>query len=79
MENPSEKNSYNFTKVIARRIVNCYNINVKIKETKDVLQINKIAESVDFLYITGFDFINRLYKHRTIFPYAFLTNSKMYV
>ena len=42
-------------------------------------QMNKIAESIDFIYITGFNFINRLYKHRTIFPYAFLMNSKMYV
>jgi len=44
-------------------------------------QMNKIAESIDFLsiYITSFNFINRLYKHRTIFRYAFLMNSKMYV
>ena len=46
-------------------------------------QMNKIAESIDFLYIyiyiTGFNFINRLYKHRTISRYAFLMNSKMYV
>ena len=32
-----------------------------------------------YIYITGFNFINRLYKHKAIFPYAFLANSKMYV
>ena len=48
-------------------------------------QMNKIAESIDFLYIyiyiyiTGFNFINRLYRHKTIFGYAFLKDSKMYV
>ena len=42
-------------------------------------QMNKIAESIDYIYIMGFNFINRLYRHRTIFRYAFLMNSKMYL
>ena len=68
-----------FNKILARKIVNCYNINVKIKEQRMAEQMDKIAESIDFIYITDFNFINRLYKHRTIFRYAFLMNSKMYV
>jgi len=44
-------------------------------------QINKIAESIDilYIYIVSFKLKNRLYKHKAIFPYAFLKNSKMYV
>ena len=41
--------------------------------------MNEIAETTDTVYIMNFNFINRLYKHKAIFPYAFLMNSKMYV
>ena len=41
--------------------------------------MSKIAKNIDFLYITGFNLKNRLYKHKAIFPYAFLMNSKMYM
>ena len=71
----------NDIKIIERKIVKCYTINVKIKEQRMAKQMNKIAESIDtvYIYITDFNFINRLYKHKAIFPYAFLMNSKMYV
>ncbi len=36
--------------------------------------MRKIVESVDtvYIYITGFNFINYLYRHKTIFTYVFL-------
>ena len=42
-------------------------------------QMNKIAKSIDTVYIMDFNFINRLYSYMAIFRYAFLMNSKMYV
>ena len=41
----------NDIKIIERKIVKCYTINVKIKEQRMAKQMNKIAESIDFLYI----------------------------
>ena len=43
--------------------------------------MNKIEQTlaVGYIYIMNFNLINRLYKHKAIFPYAFLKNSKMYV
>ncbi len=38
--------------------------------------MNKIDESIDTIYITGFNFINHLYGYRAIFPYAFLPCQK---
>ena len=42
--------------------------------------MNKIAETIDtvYIYITGYNFIKCLYKHKAIFPYAFLRYSKMH-
>ncbi len=37
------------------------------QETKDEKQMNTIAENRLKLYIMGFNFINRVYKHRIIF------------
>ena len=71
--------------IVARKIDNCYNINVKIKEQRTALQMNKIAETIDtvyiyiYIYITDFNLIKNLYKYKTIFSCAFLRNSKMYV
>jgi len=42
--------------------------------------MNKIDENRLKLYILrALNFIDRLYEHKAIFPYAFLMNSKMYV
>ena len=41
--------------------------------------MNKIVESIDTVYITDFNLIKNLYEYKTIFSYAFLRNSKMYV
>ena len=32
-----------------------------------------------YIYIVSFNLINHLYKHKAIFPYAFLLNAKMYM
>jgi len=72
----------NDIKIIERKIVKCYTINVKIKEQRKALQMNKIAKTVGIVYIyiyVSFNLKNCLYKHKAIFPYAFLMNSKMYV
>ena len=69
----------NDIKKIERKIVKCYTINVKIKEQRMEKQMNKIAKTVGIIYIVSFNLKNRLYKHKAIFPYAFLLNSKMYV
>ncbi len=33
--------------------------------------MNKIAKSIETLYITGFNFINHLYRHKAISPMHF--------
>ena len=40
--------------------------------------MNKVAKSVDtvYIYMTDFNFINYLYKHVDIFSYVFLLNQK---
>ena len=69
----------NLKNFIARKIDNCYNINVKIKEQRTAKQMNKITENTDIKYIMSFNIIKNLYKYKTIFSCAFLKNSKMYV
>jgi len=67
--------------VIARKIDNCYNINVKFKKQRTAKQMNKIEQTlaVVYIYIVTFNLIENLYKYKTIFSCAFLRNSKMYV
>ena len=67
----------NSKNILARKIDNCYNINVKIKEQRTAKQMNKITENIDTEYITGFNLIRNLYKYKTIFCCAFLKDSKM--
>ena len=69
----------NDIKIIERKIVKCYTINVKIKEQRMAKQMNKIEQTLAVVYIVNFNLINRLYKHKAVFPYAFLMNSKMHV
>ena len=69
----------NLKNFIARKIDNCYNINVKNKEQRTAKQMNKITENTDIKYIMSFNIIKNLYKYKTIFSCAFLKNSKMYV
>ena len=56
---------------------------MKKLKNKGNKEMYEIAESIDilyiYIYIVNFNLKNRLYKHRTIFPYAFLMNSKMCV
>ena len=59
--------NYFIKNIVARKIDNCYNINVKIKEQRTAKQMNKIAENIDTEYITGFYLIGNLYKYKTIF------------
>ena len=44
--------------IVARKIDNCYNINVKIKEQRTAKQMNKIAENTDIKYIMSFNIKN---------------------
>ena len=45
--------------------------------------MSTIARALDtvyiYIYIVSFNLINHLYKHKAIFPYAFLLNAKMYM
>ena len=41
--------------------------------------MNKIAVRIDYKYSKIFNSINRIYKQKTVFHYAFFMNSKMYV
>ena len=41
----------NDIKIIERKIVKCYTINVKIKEQRMEKQMNKIAKTVGIVYI----------------------------
>ena len=59
--------------IVARKIDNCYNINVKIKEQRTAKQMNKIVENTDIKYIKSFNLIRNLYNYKTI-----LKNLKMY-
>ena len=61
----------NDIKIIARKIVKCYTINVKIKEQRMAKQMNKIEQTLAVVYIVNFNLINRLYKHKAIFPMHF--------
>ena len=61
----------NDIKIIERKIVKCYTINVKIKEQRMAKQMNKIEQTLAVVYIVNFNLINRLYKHKAIFPMHF--------
>jgi len=43
--------------------------------------MSTIARALDtvYIYIVSFNLINHLYRHKAIFPYAFLLNAKMYM